>query len=286
VRDFARLYAARRPLKDVLPDDFGGLDPEAYVPPDGAIGTGIDFRAARQLALLESWRGRHEGLYQALRADPQLNTLELGRPYIHNGQYPTPDAEIYAAMIAERTPRLIVEIGAGFSTIVARRTIDRLELESRLVVVDPQPRTDVAEIADEVLLERVEDADLGRLSFGTDTLLFVDSSHVVRSGGDVPLIFCRLIPALPRGVLVHVHDVFLPFDYPEAYRRRLYGEAYVLWALLADSPRYRVLLATHQMTRTQPQLMRELFGAIVGADERYYGASFWFEVVTDPAESG
>jgi hypothetical protein len=281
VRKLRNLVAARSALKDVVPDDIASLDPEAYVPPESTIGSGIDFRETGQVELLKSWRGKYAELFDALRSDPRINTLDLGRPHIHNGQYPTPDAEIYAATIADRRPGLIVEIGAGFSTIVARRTIAELGLDTRLVVVDPEPRTDVAPVADDVLSSRIEEVDTGRLELGRDSLLFVDSSHVVRPGGDVPLIFCRLIPELPAGVTVHVHDVFLPYDYPDAYRRRLYAEAYVLWALLADSPRYRVTLATHQMTRTQPALMRAVFGEIVGTDDRYYGASFWFDVRSD-----
>jgi hypothetical protein len=75
-----------------------------------------------------------------------------------------------------------------------------------------------------------------------------------------------------------VHDVFLPYDYPDAYRRRVYGEQYVLEALLADSPRYEVLFATHWMVRRHPEPMRRAFGPIVGNDPLYFGASFWFAV--------
>lgn len=243
------------------------------------MGTGIDFGDNEQIAMLQSWLGKYQALFDELRADPQINTQDMGCDYLHNGMYATPDAEVYAAMIAERVPSRIVEVGAGYSTRIARRTIEHLNLDTELVVVDPQPRADVSGYADMILQQRVEDVDLKVLS-GTDgTFLFVDSSHIVRAEGDVPLLFCSVIPALPAGVTVHVHDVFLPYDYPPAYRRRLYGEQYVLWALLARSPEFKVLMTTHYMVRTQGSLMRQVFGPIVGRNHHYYGGSLWFEVV-------
>ena len=182
-------------------------------------------------------------------------------------------------MIATRRPSTIIEIGAGYSTRIARRAIEQLGLGTRIVVVDPEPRADIADVADTVYRRRIEDVDTADLAVDDETFFFIDSSHVVRAGGDVPLLFCRLVPELPAGALVHVHDVFLPYDYPPSYRRRLYGEQYVLWALLARSPAFRVALATHLMVRRHGDLMREVFGETVGRDPRYFGASFWFDVL-------
>jgi hypothetical protein len=78
-------------------------------------------------------------------------------------------------------------------------------------------------------------------------------------------------------VLIHVHDIFLPYGYPPADVRRLYTEQYVLWALLARGSMFRVLFATHFMSRNHPPAMQQVFGSIVGVDGRYFGASFWVE---------
>jgi hypothetical protein len=109
-------------------------------------------------------------------------------------------------------------------------------------------------------------------------ILFIDSSHAVRAGGDAPFLLNRLVPSLPPGTLVHVHDVFTPYDYPDAYRRRLYGEQYVLQALLSHAPRFRVVFATHHMARRYTAELQGVFGAVVGADQ-HCGASLWFEIV-------
>lgn len=265
-------------IRATVPPDVTSLDPDDYVPQPVVPGTGIDLREDAQVAVLRSWVGEHNDLFTALRNDPRINTQALGADHLHNGQYATPDAEVYAAMITRYRPQQIVEIGAGFSTSIARRTIDHIGLECRLVTVDPMPRAEVRDRADVVITSRIEDVDASALNLDDRTLLFVDSSHATRTGGDVPHIFCKLIPALPAGACVHVHDVFIPYDYPPAYRRRLYTEQYVLWTLLVHSTTYRMSFATHYMARTHPELMQQVFGPRVGVDPLYFGASLWFDV--------
>ena len=107
-------------------------------------------------------------------------------------------------------------------------------------------------------------------------MLFIDSSHVVRAGGDVPLLFNRLIPGLPAGSMVHVDDVYIPWDYPVSYRKRLYTEQYVLQALLCGSDRFRTVFATHFMGRTHGELMSEVISPSVADDRSHAGSSYWF----------
>jgi hypothetical protein len=266
----------RGALGEVLPPDLVSLDREEWVPSRQVGHAGIDLNESEQLERLRGW-ARLEELFAALRTDPRINTARLGSPAIHNGQYATPDPEVYAGMIADHEPGTILEIGAGFSTLIARRTISELGLATRIEVVDPQPRTDVAGVAESVLRRRIEDVAVSELPLEPGSFLFVDSSHVTRAGGDVPHLFNVVIPALPPGVVVHVHDIFTPYDYPSAYRARLYSEQYVLQALLAGAAeRYRTLFGTHWMTRTHPDEMRAALGDGVAADEGLYGASFWF----------
>lgn len=241
---------------------------------------GLDLRDDAQIALLARWRAstEHPALWRALREDPEINT-EAGRDYLHNGFYPTPDAEIYASMILDQKPDRIVEVGSGFSTRIARKAVTAGGLASEIHVIDPMPRTHVHEAANQVQLDFVEDVDPDRIPVSGRSLLFIDSSHVCRGRGDIPHLFCRLMPELPVGTRVHVHDIFIPYEYPSSYLERLYTEQYVLQAMLAHNPRYRILMATHYMTRRHLSEVRETFGAAVGREPRLYGASFWFDVV-------
>lgn len=244
---------------------------------------GLTLDAAPQLALLETLRApSFQELFRTLRADPAINTgwpRSARRPdLIHNNYFPSPDAELYAAMIVRERPAAVIEIGSGFSTRVARKAIEHGGLDTELVVVDPEPRSDVRQIADRWERLPVERSWLAEEGLPEGALLMIDSSHLVVPGGDGPFLYCELLPRAPAGTLVHVHDIFLPFDYPEVYRRRGYAEQYLLHALLEDSSAWEVLLAAHFMSAEYPEAMKAAFGPGV-AEGDYRGASFWMRRV-------
>lgn len=275
-RDRTLLAAAKR---DLLPP--GSLT-DSYYPREKSGDAGIDLAVDQQLILLESFQQYGE-LFAKLRADREINPGFRGVDYsqrglIHNAYYPTPDAEVYASMIVARQPERIIEVGSGYSTLVAKTAIQHAGLSTRVHVIDPQPRRSIADFADGVEYTRVEESSLATEGVQSGTLLFIDSSHICRRGGDLPHLFCKVLPALPARVLVHVHDVFLPYDYPDAYVERFYTEQYLLHCLLACSPRYRVVFATHLMSREHPEAMQRTFGPEIGT-ELFTGASFWFETV-------
>lgn len=258
----------------VVPADLPREYRATWVPAErwGAAGLDLDERTQRER--LKRWGREHVALFTSLRGDPRINTEHLGRDYLDNGWYPTPDAEIYAAMIVELRPARIVEIGGGYSTLVARHVVDRLGLDTRIVVVDPEPRTGIRDAADDVLPSRVEELRRDQLRVVAGSILFIDSSHVMKAGGDVPHLYTRVIPELPAGAVVHVHDVFLPYDYPPRAKELLWTEQYLLHALLAHSPRYRVLFAAQFMAHEQPELM----ASVVGRLPQPRGGAFWFRV--------
>jgi hypothetical protein len=243
----------------------------------------IDFRKDAQLALLASLHSeRHQALFRALREDAVINKFGLGTAGVANTYCNTPDAEIYAAMIMDRKPPTLVEVGSGFSTLIARKAVSFANSATRIVVYDPFPRTDVKPAADELHLAPVEQSDLASRRWAADDLLFIDSSHICRTRGDLPYLFCNVIPSLPPGVLVHVHDIFLPYDYPNLYDQWCHTEQYLLACMLAHSRRYKVVLATHWLSRAHPAAMNAAFGALAGVPSsapHHLGCSFWFEVV-------
>ncbi len=237
-----------------------------------------------QRARLKKWRGpTYQQLYQQLRNDAIINRPFNGKSYLgtaclHNGWYPTPDAEIYASMIYDFRPDKIVEVGSGFSTLIARRALDYAQLDASLTVIDPAPRTDVAEAASRVIYERVEDTKLDQFALTDRSLLFIDSSHITRPRGDVPYLYCEVLPRLAAGTVVHIHDIFLPFDYPTCYDHLCWTEQYVLQALLGNTARYHTLFATQYMTRFHTADMQQSFGPEVGVDNLFFGASFWIQI--------
>jgi hypothetical protein len=269
--DYAREHVVPRPPVD--------RDGQPWVPLSQVGHAGIDLQEAQQLALIEKWKAEaHQALIASLRNNPSINTQRLGGPTVANGWYNTPDAEIYASMILDRQPGQIVEVGAGFSTRVARAAIGHAGLQTRITIVDPEPRTDVASAADSLVVRPVEQSGLAERDWSPGDFLFIDSSHICRTRGDVPFLFCQVVPRLPPGVVVHVHDIYLPFDYPNNQDHLWYTEQYVLLALLAHSPRYRTVLTSHWLSRTHGDRMRAVLGPEVGRDTRHYGGCYWFEI--------
>ncbi len=265
----------QKPGEAGFPDD---RSMNSYVPDEYTGHAGIEMDLEAQLEKLKKWKSSYPALFKTLREDPQINTQCPGKNYLHNGAYPTPDAEIYAAMIADYRPENIIEIGVGFSTRIARRVVTELRLPCKITAIDPHPNADVKGAADQVLLSPVEKTDLKQITAREKLLLFIDSSHLVEAGGDGPFLYNQVLPALRPGTLVHVHDIFIPYDYPLRYKKLGYNEQYILQTLLADSNRYRVVFSTQCMSRKYPELMQSVFSEVTGKEDLYFGASFWFEV--------
>jgi hypothetical protein len=271
-------------LQELLPEP-AGID---YVP-DRKIGhVGFLLDTDRQLLFLTKLReSRFQKLFQSIRLDQNINIEFIGKNYrsqglIHNGFYPTPDAELYAAFIAEYEPVRIIEIGSGYSTLIAAHAIRHLGIHAEISVIDPEPRRDVEDYASRIERQRVERSSILDFDFSTrgqPIILFIDSSHITTMDRDIPFLFCRLLPNLPPGVIVHVHDIFTPFDYPVNYARRFYTEQYVLQALLAHNPKFRILFSTYLMSRKHAPEMQSVFGSQVGRDPLFFGSSFWMETV-------
>ena len=267
----------------ILPRDSGVC--EHFLPGHLLGHAGFNLHIDDQLTRIRNWRDeRYQRLFRELRQDMSINTGLRGQAFgtaaVHNGYYPTPDAEIYAAMILDVRPQEIVEVGSGFSTLIARRAIRFGDTGSTLTIIDPQPRTDVGAAADEVIGHYVEDTDLENRVWKANSILFIDSSHICRSRGDLPLLFCKVLPNLPAGVVVHVHDIFTPYDYPTNYDHLCYTEQYLLHCLLSGSGRYRTWFSTHNLSRNYDAEMQQTFGEKVGRDPLFSGASYWFKVVS------
>jgi hypothetical protein len=103
---------------------------------------------------------------------------------------------------------------------------------------------------------------------------------VCRSRGDLPRLFCQILPELPGRAIVHVHDIFIPYEYPTNYDDLCYTEQYMLHCLLSGAHRYRTILSTHHLSRQHAAEMRQTFGERVGLDPLYFGASFWFQTTS------
>lgn len=215
-------------------------------------------------------------LYAACRAD--IDRLMQGAPPAlfdrTNPFYTTPDAEILYLMVRKLKPKRIVEIGSGNSTRIIRQAIADGKLGVRHLAIDPEPRADITGLTDRVLRQRFEETDVTDelRALETNDILFIDSSHQVHVANDVTKLFCNALPSLASGVAVHVHDVFLPFDYPVPFCTDYpgWGEQYLVQIMLAARPR-EILWPGYYVQKMRPELRDGLPFLATGRAQ-----SFWF----------
>lgn len=226
----------------------GGLTRPAYALSPGMERFDIE-------PLKEEFAQHHDAL--AALKDPARNTTGYR---IGNGYYDSPDADALYLMIRRFQPNRVIEVGCGNSTRVTRQAIIDGGLDTTITAIDPYPRADIAHVVDAFEQKRLEDVDpalFDQLEAGD--VLFIDSSHVVRMSNDVAHLFCRIIPALKPGVVIHVHDVFLPYEYPKRffYDCPGWGEQYMLHAML-QSGAFSMLWPGYYLQKDRPDALEAL----------------------------
>ena len=191
--------------------------------------------------------------------------------------FPRLDAAAAYVLVRDRKPSRIVEVGSGHSTRFLARAVRDEGLSVALTTIDPAPRADIEGLGARVVRRTVQDAGpepFAALAAGD--MLFIDSSHILMPGTDVDLLFNHVLPTLPAGVLVHIHDVFLPDGYPADWEWRGYNEQLGVAALLQGGG-YRILWASrYAATRMADRVAESAAGRleiVPGALE----SSLWLE---------
>lgn len=195
---------------------------------------------------------------EARFAEFASNRPDDGSFSLVNDYYTTPDAEVLYTMVAMFRPARIIEVGSGNSTKLFRHAIIDRELTTRLISIDPDPRCEIAKFSDQVIRQRLEEIKDPTLfsSLEPNDVLFIDSSHEIKVGNDVVRLLLNVLPVLRSGVLIHLHDIFLPWDYPQRWivdYRWNWTEQYLVQALLAENQKYEVLWPAYYLQRTMPK---------------------------------
>jgi hypothetical protein len=194
--------------------------------------------------------------------------------------FPRLDALIAYAVVRVRRPARIVEVGSGHSTRFMRAAIADGGLSSALTCIDPEPRASLSGLDvtwRRTVLQAAPDEDLSALEGGD--ILFIDSSHLQMPGTDVDHLIGHVLPLLPKGVWLHVHDIFLPDGYPESWAWRGYNEQAAIAALMQGGG-YRLRFASRYVaTRMGADLAghAHLAPARVTPDTDGLASSLWLE---------
>jgi hypothetical protein len=264
-----------------------GIAPRGFFIPYRHAGTLPPPGARPPYAAMAALLHRHERDFQAAiaRLDDHADALRaIGgagppEPRWDQGWFPRLDAAMAYALVRNAGPRRIVEIGSGHSTrFLARAVVDGGHA-TRITTIDPAPRAMLPGHAIDVIrapVHRAGDAPFADLAAGD--VLFVDSSHILMPGSDVDWILNHVLAALPPGVRVHFHDVFLPDDYPPEWAWRGYNEQLGVAALVQGGA-YRPLFASHYVvTRMKDALRAGIIAElplVPGARE----SSLWLEKI-------
>ncbi|MDX5360444.1 MAG: class I SAM-dependent methyltransferase [Alphaproteobacteria bacterium] len=230
-------------------------------------------------ALFEAARPRLAACLAALEAHAEafarIGSAPPPAPRWTQDWFPTLDAAVLYHMVATLCPPRLVEVGSGHSTRFAVAAVTDGALATRVTAIDPAPRADIAALPltlHRLTVQQVADAPFAALRAGD--ILSIDSSHILMPGTDVDRLFSRVLPALPAGVTVHIHDIFLPDGYPEDWAWRGYNEQNAVAALLAGGG-WDVLWASHYAAT---RMAAEVAESIVGRLPRAAGArpaSLW-----------
>ena len=147
-------------------------------------------------------------------------------------------------LVRETRPARIIEVGSGHSTRFVTRAVDDGAFACEVTAIDPQPRAAIEGLGAKILRRTVQDAGTAPFEeLAAGDILFIDSSHILMPGTDVDFLFNHVLPLLPSGVLIHIHDIFLPDDYPPEWSWRAYNEQLGAAALLHGGG-YRIVWAS------------------------------------------
>jgi hypothetical protein len=212
------------------------------------------------------------------------NETDSSKPKWNNGFLPGLDIVGIYTMLAEFKPKKYIEVGSGNSTKVAYKAIQEQGLQTKIISIDPQPRAEIDELADTVIRKPFENIDFNILEdLEENDILFIDNSHRVLPNSDSMVFFLEILPKLKKGIIVHIHDIYLPFDYPQNMCDRFYSEQYGLaMYLLANPKKYEPILPNFFISEDKElsTLISPMWNHSNLKNVEKHGGSFWLKIKT------
>jgi Methyltransferase domain len=241
---------------------------------------GVAMNEAAQLDFLRNVCSRYKPEYDQFGVQEAQGDT---RYYVYNGSFGETDGDILYSVIRHFRPRKLIEIGSGWSTVLADHALKTNRRETgqpfELVAIEPYPpsflRDESIELS-QLIAEKVQDVDLSHFeSLEENDILFIDSSHVAKIGSDVCWEIFEILPRLKKGVIVHFHDIFFPFEYPKSWITQnhfFWNEAYVLQAFMMYNQAFEIVCASNWMKTKHPDLFQSLFRSAAAQ-------SFWIRKI-------
>ncbi len=223
---------------------------------------------AKFRALLEGMN-RYQTALDAIGRDPPP------APRWTQDWFPRLDAAAAYTLVRQQRPGRIVEVGSGHSTRFLARAVADEGLACQITAIDPAPRADLSRLEVELIRSAVpETGDQPFLALEAGDFLMIDSSHILMPGSDADYLYGRVLPALPPGVLVHIHDVFLPDDYPTEWDWRGYNEQLAVLQMVLGSD-WELLFASHYVATRMASVLAESPVGRLPLDAGAFESSLW-----------
>jgi len=193
------------------------------------------------------------------------------------------DLALLYYFVVQAKPKTIVEIGSGISTHFARKAISDFNLPTHLLSIDPQPRAEIDRLCDEILRDGLETMSSFEVfaSLEPGDVVFLDGSHRSFMNSDVTVFFIDILPVLKPGVLIQIHDIHLPYDYPPMFRNWYWNEQYMLAVhLLAGPEKVHILFPAAYVSYDEnlQSRIKDKVPSVESVDPTGFlsGGSFWF----------
>lgn len=202
--------------------------------------------------------------------------------YNHNSQFGWLDSKVLFVLLRHLAPQKMIEIGSGFSSLLTANVNQRfLDGNIDFTCIEPYPREFLLKGVPGItclIQDKVENISLPTFAnLQSGDILFIDSSHVSKTGSDVNYIFFEIIPRLPKGVFIHIHDIFLPYEYPKDWvinQGRSWNEQYLVRAMLMFTCGFEVIFGCAYALHKYPELLRSVLNG-----DLYGGGSLWLRKI-------
>ena len=257
--------------------DTRAIPPEVWARRSAMIG--IDFNEPAQLEQL----ARITEYREEYAKFPYEETDDPTQYFLKNHSFMSVDAEALHGMIRHHRPKRMIEIGSGRSTLIATAAIRANTAEGspcQLTVIEPFPWGVVDKDlpgVDRMIQSQVQSVPLSEFeALEENDILFIDSTHIAMVNSDVVYEYLEILPRLRPGVIVHIHDIFIPAEYPKGWieiARFFWNEQYVLQAFLAFNRQFSVMWAGHYMHLTHADKLHAAFPSY--ANRHWPPSSFW-----------
>ncbi len=248
-------------------------------PPHGQLYNIINETRVQYSKLLQEALN-YTSIFQAIKK--QKDETDSLQPAYNNHFLPGLDIIGIYTLLAKYNPERYVEVGSGNSTKVAYKAIKDQGLQTKIISIDPHPRAEIDTISDEVIRKPFENIDIDfLLSLKENDILFIDNSHRVLPNSDATVFFLEILPRLNPGVIVHIHDIYLPYDYPQFMCDRFYSEQYALAAFILANPiRYSTLLPNYFISEDKElsQILAPIWNHPNLQDVERHGGSYWLQI--------